>query len=297
LEKAKRASRSDSPVLVVGETVTGKELVVQSIHHHFSRSAHPLIAQNCAAIPASLLEGILFGTAKGAFTGAEDRPGLFELADGGTLFLDEIQAMPIDIQAKLLRSLEEGVIRRVGGMATYPVNVRIIVAINEDPLESMEKGHLRRDLFYRIHVVGIHLPPLRERREDIRLLVTHFLQMLQGEEHLSVSRDVMDTFLQYSWPGNVRELKHTLEGAVNITPGKVIRREDLPPYIRNCDEAEFEEFFHLKKQLSRVEEQIIQKAMSDTGGNIKKAALLLGIPRQTLQYKLKKRKIERGSIS
>jgi arginine utilization regulatory protein len=243
-----------------------------------------------------LLEGILFGTVKGAFTGAEDRPGLFELADGGTLFLDEIHAMPIDLQAKLLRVLEDGGVRRVGGTKFHSVDVRIIVATNEDPLESIEKGRLRRDLYHRIHVVGLYLPPLRERKEDIECLTRYFLSKLKGQLSTAVEEiadEVMEAFFRYDWPGNVRELEHTLEGALNLATGKEVKLDHLPPHIQKKKE---EKTFtvprldgkSLREVLGEVERKMIRQALDETEGNVLKAAELLGIPRQTLQYKLKK---------
>jgi arginine utilization regulatory protein len=295
IERAKRAAKTLSPVLVVGETGTGKELIVQSIHSASSRRDQPFIAQNCAAIPGTLLEGILFGTAKGAFTGAEDRPGLFELADGGTLFLDEIQAMPIDLQAKLLRVLEEGAVRRVGGTRVHPVSVRIIVATNEDPLLSIREGRLRRDLYYRIHVVGIHLPPLREREGDIELLTAHFLEKMKKELDTPVERiapEVTEAFRRYDWPGNVRELKHTLEGALGLATERELTMEHLPRHfheaVRQSSWMSPGKGETLREVLARVEEEWIRRALRETGGNVLQAARLLGIPRQTLQYKLKK---------
>jgi arginine utilization regulatory protein len=296
IEKAKRAAKTNSPVLVVGDTGTGKELFVQSIHSCSPRNGRPFIAQNCAAIPSTLLEGILFGTVKGAFTGAEDRPGLFELADGGTLFLDEIHAMPIDLQAKLLRVLEDGGVRRVGGTKFHSVDVRIIVATNEDPLESIEKGRLRRDLYHRIHVVGLYLPPLRERKEDIECLTRYFLSKLKGQLSTAVEEiadEVMEAFFRYDWPGNVRELEHTLEGALNLATGKEVKLDHLPPHIQKKKE---EKTFtvprldgkSLREVLGEVERKMIRQALDETEGNVLKAAELLGIPRQTLQYKLKK---------
>ncbi|MBH8597890.1 sigma-54-dependent Fis family transcriptional regulator [Thermoactinomyces sp. CICC 10523] len=297
IEKAKRAARTDSPVLVVGETGTGKELFVQSIHRDSPRMGRPFIAQNCAAIPSTLLEGILFGTAKGAFTGAEDRPGLFELADGGTLFLDEIHAMPIDLQAKLLRVLEDGGVRRVGGTRFHSVDVRIIVATNEDPLESIEKGRLRRDLFHRIHVVGLYLPPLRERKEDIECLTHYFFRKLKGQLPTTVEEiadEVMEAFFHYDWPGNVRELEHTLEGALNLAEGKAVKLEHLPPHMQKKQKKEMLPLpgldgKSLREVLGELEQKMICLALEESGGNVLKAAKLLGIPRQTLQYKLKKR--------
>jgi arginine utilization regulatory protein len=296
IEKAKRAAETDSPVLVVGETGTGKELFVQSIHSSSPRRKRSFIAQNCAAIPSSLLEGILFGTAKGAFTGAEDRPGLFELADGGTLFLDEIHAMPIELQAKLLRVLEEGGVRRVGGTELRPVDVRIIVATNEDPLISIREGRLRRDLYYRIHVVGLYLPPLRERKEDIQCLTRYFFSQLIGRIYSptkSVSAEVMDAFLRYDWPGNVRELKHTLEGALHLATEVELKREHLPPHFQGKSRGgvlRLEGIGEkpLREVLYEVEETMIRQALAATDGNVLQASKYLGIPRQTLQYKLKK---------
>lgn len=297
IARAKRASKTLSPVLVVGETGTGKELIVQSIHHNSPRRDKPFVAQNCAAIPSALLEGILFGTVKGAFTGAEDRKGLFELAHGGTLFLDEIQATPIDLQAKLLRALEEGLIRRVGGVKLHPVDVRIIVATNEDPLESISAGRLRKDLFYRIHVMRIQLPPLNERKGDIPLLTGHFLKQLQEQYPHPIpamGKEVANIFDRYDWPGNVRELKHTLEGAINIADGAELIPEDLPAHIRGAQRkacaVPFDESMRLdlKEYLQEIEQEIIMQVLNVSGDNVMKASRLLGIPRQTLQYKLRK---------
>jgi arginine utilization regulatory protein len=301
--RAKKAAATRSPVLVVGETGTGKELMVQSIHHDSPRKNRPFIAQNCAAIPSSLLEGILFGTVKGAFTGAEDRPGLFELAAGGSLFLDEVHAMPLDLQAKLLRVLEDGVVRRVGDVRTRPVDVRIFAATNEEPEVSLREGRLRKDLYYRIHVIRISLPPLRERREDIPLLTRHFLRQYNiqfGRQVLRVSPEVEQFFEQYDWPGNVRELQHAIEGAMNWVDGEEIRQEHLPPHLEPvADLSEIKEIRtgaaetnDLPTILSRVEEQLIREAMEACSHNIRQASIRLGIPRQTLQYKLKKLQIK-----
>lgn len=306
IDKAKRAAQTKSPVLVVGETGTGKELFVQSIHSASKRASGPFIVQNCAAIPATLLEGILFGTAKGAFTGAEDRPGLFELADGGTLFLDEIQAMPVELQAKLLRVLEDGGVRRVGDTKFRSVDVRIIVATNEDPLTSIRAGQLRRDLYYRIHVVGLRLPPLRERKDDIECLTRYFFRKLKGELNSpveSISKEVFDVFLNYDWPGNVRELAHTLEGALNLAAEQELTVDHFPGYFHKIQSVN--QLFcagdlagkSLKEVVKEVEKQFIVQAMSETKGNVLKAAKQLGIPRQTLQYKLKKIECCNGSVN
>lgn len=274
-------------------------MFVQSIHSASGRVKGPFIVQNCAAIPSTLLEGILFGTVKGAFTGSEDRPGLFELADGGTLFLDEIQSMPIELQAKLLRALEEGGVRRVGDARFRSVDVRIIVATNEDLLISMQKGKLRKDLYYRIHVVGIHLPPLRERKDDIPCLTRYFFRKLKAEIDSpagEIDDEVFRLFHQYHWPGNVRELAHTIEGALTLATEKKLSVDHLPAHFKNRKSDAGIQLSTLFKENSKslrevvreVETRLIRQAMKETGGNVLKAARRLGIPRQTLQYKLKK---------
>lgn len=300
IERARRAALTRSPVLVYGETGTGKELVVQSIHQSSPRAHKPFIAQNCAAIPSSLLEGILLGTVRGAFTGAEDRPGLFELADGGTLFLDEIHAMPIDLQAKLLRVLEDGMVRRVGDSRMRPVDVRIVVATNENPLVSVREGRLRKDLYYRINVVNIMLPPLRERREDLPLLVQHFIQSYNrqfGTQVRGISPRVQEIFEQHSWPGNVRELKHLIEGAMNLVDEEWIQEEHLPEQLNGLEESSssvitVDSSRPLRQVLEDVERSMIREALQNCGNNIRQAAKRLGIPRQTLQYKLRKLDLE-----
>ena len=299
MERARRAAATRSPVLVVGETGTGKELIVQSLHRMSPRGEGPFIAQNCAAIPSSLLEGILFGTVRGAFTGAEDRPGLFELAEGGALFLDEIHAMPVDLQAKLLRVLEDQAVRRVGDVRTRSVDVRILAATNEDPEVSVREGRLRKDLYYRIQVVRIDLPPLRERREDLPLLIRHFIRKYNYRFQTlvtGVTEEVEALFASYDWPGNVRELEHAIEGAMNQVEGDRIRLEHLPRHMdigrRRASLAEpigIGDGESLPQVLARVEQELIQEAMAETGSNVRQAAIRLGIPRQTLQYKLRKR--------
>lgn len=295
-ERILKSGETGSPVMVYGETGTGKELVVQSIHNASKRKDMPFIAQNCAAIPASLLESILFGTVKGSFTGAEDRPGLFELANGGTLFLDEVNSMPIELQAKLLRVLQEGYIRRVGDIRTKDVDVRVIAAMNTEPLKAVENGNLRKDLFYRLNVVSIRVPDLKERKEDIRDLVKFFIQRFNYKLHkqvLGITEEAMNVFMNYDWPGNVRELEHIIEGAMNVMDGRFIEKGDLSYHLpikeveKEVDKKEkiIQENFDLKKKLERVEEEYIREALRSSDGNITKAAELLGIPRQTLQYK------------
>jgi arginine utilization regulatory protein len=301
IERARRAARTSSPILIYGETGTGKELFVQSIHQASERSGRPFIAQNCAALPATLLESILFGTTKGSFTGADDRPGLFELANGGTLFLDEVNSMPLDLQAKLLRVLQDGQIRRIGSAQSVRVDVRVIAAVNEAPDELLKRGGLRTDLYYRINVVSFSLPPLRERKEDIALLTDHFLEQYNRQFRMQIAGlddEVVRIFQQYEWPGNVRELEHVIEAAMNIVEGPVIRIEHLPPHLteravkdrlivpRVHRGTEAEEWRSLPEVLRETEEAMINRAMELTEGNILRAAKLLGIPRQTLQYKL-----------
>ncbi|MFS0646462.1 sigma-54 interaction domain-containing protein [Siminovitchia sp. 179-K 8D1 HS] len=292
-EKAFKAAATSSPILIYGETGTGKELLVQAIHNASPRRSAPFIAQNCAAIPSSLLESILFGTAKGSYTGAVDRPGLFEIADGGTLFLDELNSMPLDIQAKLLRVLENGLIRRVGGMKERAVNVRIIAAMNEPARKCVEEKTLRADLYYRLNVIQLQIPPLRERKEDIPLLVDHFIQKynsLFGKRVTSVSDKVLKWFTAYPWPGNVRELEHAIESSMNMMDGDIITWEHIPQHIGESVNVTKKpgHIQPLRDVLLETEARLINEALEEAGGNIQKAARLLCIPRQTLQYKLAK---------
>ncbi|MED4350850.1 sigma 54-interacting transcriptional regulator [Schinkia azotoformans] len=293
---AKRAACSTSPVIVYGETGTGKELLVQSIHNASPRSNGPFIAQNCASLPESLLESILFGTKKGSFTGSVDRAGLFELAHGGTLFLDEIHAMPLDFQTKLLRVLEDGVIRRVGGTESYAVDVRIIVAMNEQPLDCLKKNTLRSDLYYRLNVFFIGIVPLRERKEDISLLANHFMKKYNYQLNklvIKIDDKVIALLEGLEWPGNVRELENTMEYAMNIVDGDTIRLEHLPPILKEPvgTTSAIEEKTLLKPlrvAVEQTERKMILQALSITKGNVVKASNILKIPRQTLQYKMKK---------
>lgn len=292
--QGKRAANSSSPVMIYGETGTGKELLVQSIHNASPRGNGPFIAQNCASLPESLLESILFGTKKGSFTGAVDRAGLFELAHGGTLFLDEIHAMPLDFQTKLLRVLEDGAIRRVGGTESFVVDVRVIVAMNIHPLECLEKKLLRSDLYYRLHVFFIEIVPLRERKEDIALLAYHFMKKYNNQLQKSVTsidERVISHLESLFWPGNVRELENTMEYAMNIVDGDKIMVEHLPAIIKEtigltCDGKML--LKPLRTVLEQTESSMIQQALTITSGNVLKASSILKIPRQTLQYKMKK---------
>lgn len=294
--EARKLAKSDSPILVYGESGTGKELFVQGIHHESKRSDGPFIAQNCAAIPETLLESILFGTAKGSYTGAVERKGLFELADGGTLFLDELHSMPIELQAKLLRVLEDGVIRRVGNSQNIMVNVRVIAAMNIHPSQALQKQLLRSDLYYRLNVFTFSLLPLRERKEDIMFLTHHFLQTFNlklNKEVQGLEPRLEQFFNHHPWPGNVRELKHTIEYMMNISEGKQLYFSDLPimlkqQHIEHIVKKEVE--LSLRKNVEQLERHLIDQALRLTEGNINQAAMLLEIPRQTLQYKLKKQR-------
>ena len=293
--RAMKAARSQMPLLVSGETGTGKELLVQAIHNASLKSEGPFIAQNCAALPATLLESILFGTQKGSFTGAMDRPGLFEIAHEGTLFLDEINSMPMELQAKLLRVLQEGKIRRVGDVRTRKVDVRVIAATNIDGQKAVKEGLLRQDLFYRLNTISLELLPLRQRKEDIMVLSKFFIQKFNDQLYLQVkgmTKKVEQLFTHYAWPGNVRELEYVIKGAMHILEGKTIRLTDLPKNMvqqPSLDQWSIKtEEMALMPALEAVEKQMIEKTLERTQNNITQSAKQLGIPRQTLQYKIKK---------
>ncbi|PAB57932.1 sigma-54 interaction domain-containing protein [Anaeromicrobium sediminis] len=297
IEYAKRASNYSSSVLIYGETGTGKELVAQSIHYASERADKPFIAQNCAAIPESLLEAMLFGTEKGSFTGAMSKVGLFEHANGGTLFLDEINSMGEKLQSKLLRVLQEKIIRRVGGLKDIVVDVRIIASTNEEPYKIIEEKRLRKDLFYRINVMPVNLPPLRERREDIEVLVEHFIEKYNRKLNVNikkVEKDVIKYFKKYNWPGNIRELENYIQGAMNVVgEDEILRKEHFSPHVNtNVFKFHAENKYKLQGTLPdtliAIEKEMIKDALNNNNGNISKAADLLGIKRQTLQHKLKK---------
>jgi arginine utilization regulatory protein len=298
---AKRAANTSSSVMIIGETGTGKELFAQSIHYESMRRDKPFLAINCAAMPETLLESLLFGTTKGSFTGALDRPGLFEQAHGGTLFLDEINSMSLGLQAKLLRVLQEGYVRRVGGLAEISIDVRIIAATNEKPENLVQHGDLRKDLYYRVNVLSIYIPALKERPEDITLLVDYFIRYFNVKMHKNIwmlSEEVMAQVKEHPWRGNVRELQNFIESAMNMVQDEhVIHLEHLASHWQ-------EQFFHvdltdqglenqenllpLNEQLELLELDLISNRMAYFHGNISKTASSLGISRQNLQYKLKK---------
>ncbi len=303
IDIARRTSSLSSSVLIYGETGSGKELFAQSIHYEGIRKSKPFIAQNCAALPETLLEGLLFGTVKGSFTGAVDRPGLFEQANGGTLLLDEINSMGITLQAKLLRVLQEGYIRRIGGLKEIPVDVRIIATTNEDPKKAIEEGKLRKDLYYRLNVVSIVVPPLRDRKDDINLLCDHFIRKYNkkfSKDVWMLSQDVISDFMEYLWPGNVRELESMIEGAMNyITLDEhVLMKYHFPMYIDELRDSdinigyEIDASKSLPEILETLEHRLIEKALKSSKYNISRAANSLGIKRQTLQHKIKKLKLD-----
>lgn len=299
--KAQKIADSTSPVLVYGETGTGKELIVQAIHNaSSSRRNNPFIAQNCAAMPQTLLEGILFGTSAGSFTGARDKPGLFELADGGTLFLDEIDSMDTDLQAKLLRVLQDGIIRRLGSAKTLKVDVRVMAACGKNPLRAVQEKTLREDLYYRLNVVSMFIPPLKERKEDIPLLAAHFIKTYNRKLNKNVtgmSPQTAGLLQQYNWPGNVRELKFTIEGIMNFIEGDTIDLKVLPPDVspllasqpkQAAPEETPGQLPPLEKAVDAYEKELIERAVETANGNYAKAARLLKVPRQTLHNKVKK---------
>ena len=300
IEIAKKAAMSSSTVLIFGETGTGKELFAQSIHNESSRKHKPFIAQNCAALPESLLEGILFGTVRGSFTGAINRPGLFEQANGGTILLDEINSMGHQLQAKLLRVLQEGYVRRVGGLSDIPVDVRILATTNEDPLDLLSKGILRRDLYYRLNVITVNVPSLRERKTDIPLLIDHFIKKYNSilqKDIWYVSNEVREAFLHYEWPGNVRELENIIESAINmINSGHIIKSDhisyDMHEILFKSSKSRYNLHLNedqpLDKILEEVEKSLILEVLKNSGNNISQSSEKLGIKRQTLQHKLKK---------
>ncbi|MGI6630468.1 MAG: sigma-54 interaction domain-containing protein [Bacillota bacterium] len=300
IDSAKKAAESDCAVLVYGETGTGKELLVQGLHNYSSHSQEPFIAINCAAIPETLLESSLFGTVKGAFTGAVDNPGLFEQAGKGTLFLDEINSMSPALQAKLLRVLQEKYVRRLGGKTDIPIYCRVISSINVDPWECISRGELRKDLFYRIAVISLYVPPLRERKDDIDILIDYFLKKFQkiyGRRSIKISPEMRIFLMKYQWPGNVRELEHVIESAITMLgEDKIIKTDHLPQYLKiklsqqeqGILDITTREPGTLSHILAEVESQAIKEALRKYQGNITKAAAALGISRQNMQYRMRK---------
>ena len=306
---ATMSSNSPSPIMIYGETGTGKELFAQSIHNHSSRREKPFIPINCAAIPENLLEGILFGTSKGAFTGAVNKSGLFEQGDGGTIFLDELDSMPLTLQVKLLRVIQEKKVRKLGSLKEIDLDIKIISSVGQSPLEIIQKGALRMDLFYRMGVVFIMLPPLRERKDELNELVRYFIveyNKTLNKQVTHISKNVSYLFMKYHWPGNVRELKHVIEASMNlIAGGSTIRFAHLPSHIFSFAKKNPPQSLEITASHSTIpgkdvfpsnlsqtqaanERQIIINALRSTGGNAAKAAGSLGVSPQSFHYKIKK---------
>ena len=337
INTAKMAASSPSPIMLYGETGTGKELFAQSIHNASIRRKAGYIPVNCSAIPENLLEGILFGTTRGSFTGALDKAGLFEMANGGTLFLDEINSMPIGLQGKILRVLQEKKVRRVGSLKEIDIDAKIISSINIQPHQAIENNTLRADLFYRLGVVFIGIPPLVERKDDIGPLAQFFIEKCSdtlGVQQRRISKKVMDIFLAYHWLGNVRELEHIIEGAMNVAKDSdVIQWRHLHPHFKemakdlaagikttspltvrsNLDFSGSQPLSGARLDAERVstvpnitslpdghlvmERNMIRQALTKHRGNVTHAANQLGISRQLLHYKMKKYQFDRKAFS
>jgi len=310
-----RVADTPTTVLITGESGTGKELVARALHEHSSRKDKPFIKVNCAAIPKELIESELFGYERGAFTGAvSSKPGRFELANGGTLFLDEIGEIPIEMQVKLLRALQESEFERVGGIKTIRIDVRLVAATNRDLKKLIAGGTFREDLFYRLNVVPIRLPALRERTTDIPLLVEHFLVKFNERLKKKVEGtepEASETLISYPWPGNIRELENVIERAVLFCDTAKLRATDLPPEIRGIQamanvplpEADLQVALagegglkeHVKVAMSRLERELVSRALQQTTGNVTHAARLLKISRKGLQLKMKELGLREGA--
>jgi two-component system, NtrC family, response regulator PilR len=297
----KRVSQAPTNVLITGESGTGKEVVAKAIHYNGPLKDKPFVTINCGAIPENLMESEMFGHKKGSFTGAiTDKVGLFEVADGGTLFLDEVGELPVTIQVKLLRAIQERVIRRVGATDDMKVDVRIIAATNRNLEEMVNKGGFRQDLFYRLNVINIKTPALRERQDDIPLLANHFLQKYNnklGKSIASISTEAMDILKNYNYPGNVRELENMIERTVALESGSTILPESLPPMVNtsqgrkmaSSNEIEMgDNGLDLDKVMGQIEKELLIKAIHSAGGVKKKAAKLLHISFRSMRYRIEK---------
>ncbi len=297
LERVERVAPTDARVLITGENGTGKELVARAIHRLSGRADEAFVEVNCAAIPSELIESELFGHVKGSFTGAiEDRTGKFEQADGGTLFLDEVGDMSLPAQAKVLRALQEGTVTRVGGKQSRHVDVRVISATNKDPGEEIEAGRLREDLFYRLNVVPIHLPPLRERRDDIPMLVRHFASLMVSKDGFDVREftpEALERFKEMEWPGNVRELRNTVERLLILSSGPKVTVEDVEDLTSPRTDAidlgaelfESESFAEFKEQVERM---FLLRKLREQDWNVSETARVLDMPRSNLYKKMDK---------
>jgi len=301
LKQILQVAKTDSTVLILGETGTGKELIAKSIHQHSKRKGNDFIALNCAAIPENLLESELFGHEKGAFTGATSRKlGKFEIAHNSTLFLDEIGDMPMETQTKVLRSVQENQFERVGGIKPIQVDVRFITATHQDLAKQVELGQFRQDLYYRLNVFAIYLPPLRDRREDIPLLVERFLA--DQERHLAASSEALQILTAYNWPGNIRELENAVEAAA-IVAEKTIEPRHLPAAVTNIagrtapqKMETFSKDMKLDERLQELEKSMIIDALQKTGGIQKRAAAHLNIKERSLWHRIKKYDIDAAAF-
>lgn len=302
-ERMGRIVNTDSAVIICGESGTGKELVAKALHYNSKRKERPFVAVNCSAIPEALLESELFGHVRGAFTGAvKDKPGKFEAANHGTIFLDEIGTLPLHLQAKLLRVLQEHEVERVGSNKPTKLHVRVISATNSDLENMVKQGEFREDLYYRLNVIPLNLPPLRERQQDIISLSTFFLEKqcrLMGRAPCTISKQAFEALEQYSWPGNVRELENTIERMIALTDAAVLTLDDVPSRIageknagKNLDVKMPLDGVDLVAIISQLERSLIAQALESSGGVKAKAAALLGINRTTLVEKIKRLDVE-----
>ena len=298
---AEKIAKYPSTVLITGESGTGKELVAQAIHDHSPREAKKMVSVNCASIPESLLESEFFGHTRGAFTGADrERKGMFEEAHGSTLFLDEIAELPLGLQVKLLRVLQEGEIRPLGSSQNKKVDVRIIAATSRNLREMIDNMLFREDLYYRLNVVNIHIPPLRDRKEDIPLLCRHFINKYNVKLGISVktvASSAMYLLMSHDWPGNVRELENTVQRSMVLSEGDELRHIELSTRSIRSAEADFpvvgfDGSLSLKLAQKKIEEQLIRKALQETGGNRSKAAILLELSYPSLLAKIKEYAIQ-----
>jgi len=294
LKKIEHIAQTDSTVLICGESGTGKELIAKTIHEYSKRSQGPFVAFNCAALPESLIESELFGHEKGAFTGAVIRRiGKFEMAHQGTILLDEVSEMAMPLQAKLLRVIQDREICRLGGNNSMKVDTRIIATTNKDLSGAVDKGEFREDLFYRLFVIPIFLPPLRERKDDIPILAKAFMQRfchIMGKEEMAISDDAINILMEHSWPGNVRELENTIERAVALSPKNTIPKNTISPeelFLNFRRKQSRHIFLQIGTSLENAEREIIAKTLEETGGNKQKAAEILGITSKTIRSKLK----------
>lgn len=301
-DRIHKISQTNSTVMLTGETGTGKEIVAQSIHNLSERYTSPFISFNCSAIPETLIESTLFGTVKGSFTGAEDMPGLFEQANNGTLFLDEINSLPIHLQVKLLKVIEDRQIRRIGGKKNINLNIRLISATNENPEVLIKENRLRIDLFYRLCIVQIDLPTLNERKEDIELLLWHYIDFYNDNMNIQITEvdsSVIKIFKKYNWPGNIRELRNAIETAYNNTSNSKISVEDIPQRISNIlinqkevNVYQSTEKISLKEKQDHFEKELLKESFERNDKSITATAKDLKISKQSLNYKLQKYKLK-----